>query len=145
MNGFALSDNKSTNFESLKQFQKEWFAIGAVPREKSDIENTFKKTIDGFYSKMKIDKKELEDVRFNSKLDRLKEKSNPTALDKEKQFLKTKINELKKEINQYETNIAFFGKSKGAEKLKEEVLKKIQNGYDNIEDLKAKIKLINSI
>ena len=55
------------------------------------------------------------------------------------------INELKKEINQYETNIAFFGKSKGAEKLKEEVLKKIQNGYDNIEDLKAKIKLINSI
>ena len=145
VNGFALSDNKSTNFESLKQFQKEWFAIGAVPREKSDIENTFKKTIDGFYSKMKIDKKELEDVRFNSKLDRLKEKSNPTALDKEKQFLKTKINELKKEINQYETNIAFFGKSKGAEKLKEEVLKKIQNGYDNIEDLKAKIKLINSI
>ena len=94
---------------------------------------------------MKVDKKELENVRFNSKLERLKEKSNPIALDKEKQFLRTKINDLQKEINQYETNISFFGNSKGADKLKQQVLKKIQNGYDSIEELKAKIKLINSI
>ena len=94
---------------------------------------------------MKVDKKELENVRFNSKLERLKEKSNPIAIDKEKQFLRTKINDLQKEINQYETNISFFGNSKGADKLKQQVLKKIQNGYDSIEELKAKIKLINSI
>lgn len=142
---YALTDNNSSNFESLKQFQKEWYAIGNVPRDNFDIENTFKKTIDGFYSKMKVDKKELENVRFNSKLERLKEKSNPIALDKEKHFLRTKINDLQKEINQYETNISFFGNSKGADKLKQQVLKKIQNGYDSIEELKAKIKLINSI
>ena len=142
---YALTDDNSSNFESLKQFQKEWYAIGNVPRDNFDIENTFKKTIDGFYSKMKVDKKELENVRFNSKLERLKEKSNPIALDKEKQFLRTKINDLQKEINQYETNISFFGNSKGADKLKQQVLKKIQNGYDSIEELKAKIKLINSI
>ena len=142
---YALTDDNSSNFESLKQFQKEWYAIGNVPRDNFDIENTFKKTIDGFYSKMKVDKKELENVRFNSKLERLKEKSNPIAIDKEKQFLRTKINDLQKEINQYETNISFFGNSKGADKLKQQVLKKIQNGYDSIEELKAKIKLINSI
>ena len=142
---YALTDDNSSNFESLKQFQKEWYAIGNVPRDNFDIENAFKKTIDGFYSKMKVDKKELENVRFNSKLERLKEKSNPIALDKEKQFLRTKINDLQKEINQYETNISFFGNSKGADKLKQQVLKKIQNGYDSIEELKAKIKLINSI
>ncbi|MBL6657163.1 MAG: DUF349 domain-containing protein [Flavobacteriales bacterium] len=142
---YNLTDDNSSNFESLKLFQKEWYAIGSVPRDNFEIENTFKKTIDGFYSKMKVDKKELENVRFNSKLDRLKENSSPLALDKEKQFLKTKINDLQKEINQYETNVAFFGNSKGADKLKQQVLKKIQNGYDSIEELKAKIKLINSI
>lgn len=142
---YALTDDNSSNFESLKQFQKEWYAIGNVARDNFDIENAFKKTIDSFYSKMKVDKKELENVRFNSKLERLKEKSNPIALDKEKQFLRTKINDLQKEINQYETNISFFGNSKGADKLKQQVLKKIQNGYDSIEELKAKIKLINSI
>lgn len=145
LNDFELTEDKSSNFASLKQFQKEWFALGAVPRDKMDIDNSFKKLIDSFYSKMKIDKKELEDVKFNSKLERLKEKSNPIALDKEKQYLRKKINDLKKEITQYETNIAFFGNSKGADKLKEQVLNKIQIGYDNIEDLKAKIKLINSI
>lgn len=145
LNDFELTEDKSSNFESLKQFQKEWFALGAVPRDKMDIDNSFKKLIDSFYSKMKIDKKDLEDVKFNSKLERLKEKSNPIALDKEKQYLRNKINDLKKEITQYETNIAFFGNSKGADKLKEQVLNKIQRGYDNIEDLKAKIKLINSI
>jgi hypothetical protein len=142
---YALTDDNSSNFESLKQFQKEWYAIGNIPRDNFDIEITFKKTIDGFYSKMKVDKKELENVRFNSKLERLKEKSNPIALEKEKQFLRTKINDLQKEINQYETNISFFGNSKGADKLKQQVLKKIQNSYDRIEELKAKINLINSI
>lgn len=142
---YALTDDNSSNFESLKQFQKEWHAIGNIPRDNIEIENAFKKTIDGFYSKMKVDKKELEKVRFNSKIERLKEKSNPLALEKEKNFLTTKINDLKKEINQYETNISFFGNSKGADKLKQQVLKKIQNGYDSIEEIKAKIKLINSI
>ena len=142
---YDLTDDNSSNFESLKQFQKEWYAIGNIPRDNIEIENTFKKTIDGFYSKMKVDKKELEKVRFNTKIERLKEKSNPLALEKEKNFLTTKINDLKKEINQYETNISFFGNSKGADKLKQQVLKKIQNGYDSIEEIKAKIKLINSI
>ncbi len=142
---YDLTDDNSSNFESLKQFQKEWYAIGNIPRDNIEIENAFKKTIDGFYSKMKVDKKELEKVRFNTKIERLKEKSNPLALEKEKNFLTTKINDLKKEINQYETNISFFGNSKGADKLKQQVLKKIQNGYDSIEEIKAKIKLINSI
>jgi len=145
LEGFTLSDTNSTTIEVLKNFQKEWYAIGDIPRDKIDIEVSFKKGIDGFYSQMKIDKKELEDVRFTNKLERLKEKSNPNALDKEKQFLRTKINELKKEITQYETNISFFGDSKGADKLKAQVFKKIQSGYDRIEELKAKIKLINSI
>jgi len=120
---YALTDDNSSNFESLKQFQKEWYAIGNIPRDNIEIENTFKKTIDSFYSKMKVDKKELEKVRFNTKIERLKEKSNPLALEKEKNFLTTKINDLKKEINQYETNISFFGNSKGADKLKQQVLK----------------------
>ena len=59
------------------------------------------------FKEMKVDQKELIDIKFNNKLEILKAKSDSFAIDKEKQFIRNKINDLQK-FNQYETNISFF-------------------------------------
>ena len=94
---------------------------------------------------MKVDKKELNDIKFNNKLETLKAKSDSFAIDKEKQFIRNKINDLQKEVNQYETNISFFGSSKGADKLKSQIEKKIDNGKAEIDSLKDKLKQLNTL
>ena len=47
---------------------------------------------------MKVDKKELNDIKFNNKLETLKAKSDSFAIDKEKQFIRNKINDLQKKL-----------------------------------------------
>ena len=140
-----LTEVKDDNLKALESFQKEWRKLGEVVRDKSKIEDDFKKSIDGFYKKMKVDKQELSDIKFNNKLENLKTKSDSFAIDKEKQFISNKINTLQKEVNQYETNISFFGASKGADKLKSQIVDKIENGKAEIDSLKRKLKQLNTL
>lgn len=142
---FKLSEDKKENLNALEDFQKEWRTLGYVPRDKNQIEDDFRKSIDGFYKEMKVDKKELNDIKFNNKLENLKAKSDSFAIDKEKQFIRNKINDLQKEVNQYETNISFFGSSKGADKLKSQIENKIDNGKAEIDSLKDKLKQLNTL
>ena len=145
MSTFKLAEDKKENLKSLENFQKEWRLIGNVPREKSKVDDKFKKLIDDFYTKMKVDKEELNTIKFNNKLENLKSTSDSFAIDKEKQFFRNKINDLTKEVNQYETNISFFGNSKGADKMKAEIVKKINNGKAEIDALKDKLKQLNTL
>ena len=142
---FKLCEDKKVNLNALEDFQKEWRTLGYVPRDKNQIEDDFRKSIDGYYKEMKVDKKELNDIKFNNKLETLKAKSDSSAIDKEKQFIRNKINDLQKEVNQYETNISFFGSSKGADKLKSQIEKKIDNGKAEIDSLKDKLKKLNTL
>ena len=142
---FKLSKDKKVNLNVLEDFQKEWRSIGYVTREKNHIEDDFRKSIDGFYKKMKVDKKELVDIKFNNKLETLKAKSDSFAINKEKQLIINKIKDLQKEVNQYETNISFFGSSKGADKLKSQIEKKIDSGKAEIDSLKDKLKQLNDL
>ena len=142
---FKLFKDKKANLNALEDFQKEWRSIGHVAREKNKIEDVFRKSIDGFYKEMKVDKKELIDIKFNNRLETLKAKSDSFAINKEKQLILNKINDLQKEVNQYETNISFFGSSKGAVKLKSEIEKKIECGKAEIDSLKDKLKQLNDL
>ena len=142
---FKLSEDKKVNLNALEDFQKEWRTLGYVPRDKNQIEDDFIKSIDSFYKEMKVDKKELNDIKFNNKLETLKAKSDSFAIDKEMQFIRNKINDLQKEVNQYETNISFFGKSKGTDKIKSQIEKKIDNEKAEIESLKDKLKQLNNL
>ena len=142
---FKLSEDKKVNLNALEDFQKKWRNIGYVTRNKNQIEDDFRKSIYSHYKKMKVDKKELDDIKFNNKLEALKAKSDSFAIDKEKQFIRNKINDLQKEVNQYETNISFFGSSKGADKLKSHIIKKIDNVKDEVDSLKYKLKQLNNL
>ena len=63
-------------------------------------------------------------------------------MEKEKEFVKAKIDEQKKIITQYENNISFFGKSKSNDTLKKEVENKIESAQNEVEILKEKLKII---
>jgi len=142
---FKLSEDKKENLNVLEDFQKEWRTFGYVPRDKNQIEDDFRRSIESLYKEMKVNKKELNDIKFKNKLEILKAKSDLITIDKEKQLIRNKINDLQKEVNQYETNVSFFGSSKEADKLKSKIEKKIDNGKAEINSLKYKLKQLNSL
>ena len=48
---FKLSEDKKVNLNALEDFQKEWRNLGNVPRDKNQIEDDFRKSIDAFTKK----------------------------------------------------------------------------------------------
>lgn len=140
---FKLGEDTQANFDSLQQLSNEWKALGAVPKNKQSLEQNFNKLMDGLYDQLKMDKQEVEKAKYQVKLAGLK--TDDFKLKKERQFIQNKITELQKQLQQYETNIEFFGASKGADKLKKQVEKNMDKCRQSIEQWKDKLALLKAL
>ena len=140
---FDVSNNPREDIKKLKEFSEKWNSIGFVPKQDIQIKDKFDKVISSLYNKLKVDKSEKKTIQFQIKAERLK--GNSDKLNVEKQLIREEIGKVNKTILQYENNISFFGNGKGTERLKEDVLKNIENSKKEIEELKKKLSLLNKI
>lgn len=141
-----LPDNSNDAIQKLKQFSTQFLEIGNVPfKDKDVVYNAYKSALDTHYDKLKLDRKQKTTLTYKSKLEGMVKKGNSSTINKERDFLKRKLNSLTNEIGQYENNIGFFGTSKGADKMIADIQKKINRNKVEIETIKQKLKLINNV
>ena len=118
-------------------FQEKWNAIGFVPFKEKDA-------INAAYREAMAEKF----PSFGGRGQRRQGGSNRPGAERkpvtEKDRLKEQFNTLQQEIQTYENNIGFFGLSKGAEKLKAQMQEKIDAAKARLEELKAKIRSIET-
>ncbi len=142
---YELTGDKRADLDMLKEFSAAFNAVGKVPfKEKDNVYNAYKTAIDAHYTKLKLEGAEKDKAMFQSRMDSLK--ANPNAdkmLDREKRDMQQQIQTLKQEVQQYENNLGFFAKSKGADAMKKEIETKINAAKRKIEDYQRKIKLLN--
>ena len=117
-------------------FQEKWNAIGFVPfKEKDAINAAYREAMaekfPGFGQR---------GPRRQAGQNRGQERKPLTEKDR----LKEQFNALQQEIQTYENNIGFFGLSKGAEKLKAQMQEKIDAAKQRLEELKLKIRSIET-
>mgnify|MGYP006074604153 FL=1 len=123
LNSFIPSEDKDTNLESLNQFSSQWKKIGNVTKSKRFIDGKFFKSLDGFYSKIGLDKEALENLKYSLKLETISK--DPSLFNNEVIFIRKKIDEIKSEINQLENNLQFFSNVDDDNPLVKEVHKNI--------------------
>lgn len=140
-----VPEDKRAALDMLKEFSTEFMAIGHVPmKEKDTVYNTYREALNAHYEKLKLESAEKETVMFQSRLDTLKSSPNADkALARERADLFDRMHKLKADILQYENNLGFFGRSKGAEALKKEVETKIQASQRKVEEIQRKIKQLS--
>ena len=103
------SDDKEKDIEAIKEQIKVWKTLGRVPNDKRYIDDKFQKTIDDLLSNLKMDKTEIEMIKYENKLDSLTSSDGDTRnLDNERLFIRKKMDEVKAQINQLENNLQFF-------------------------------------
>lgn len=145
ISGFKVGSKKEKNLEALKDFQKRWIEIGFVPfKEKDKVQNKYRKAIDELISKMDVNKSELSSRDFKDKVELLK--TSPDAgkkLSKERAFISNRIRSMQEDLSVWENNIGFFSSSKQSDKLKQEFEKKIQKAKEEIDALKAKLRMLD--
>lgn len=125
--------------EALIDLQKKWKKIGPVTRKYSEeIWKEFSEVCDSFFNAKREQEKETRNKRRESRNEKAFESNDRNKLVR-------MYENLTQEIKTAENNILFFsGKSKSANKLVEDLQKKIDGLKKDLNDLEAKINAIDA-
>ena len=140
---FKLSGKREDDLKAIKGFIAEWKSFGRIPQNKLHINNKFNKIIDALFKKLDIDKQESELLKYGDKISRLSGGDDDRAIQKERSFIRKKINESNSEIRQLENNLQFFSNASEDNPLVKEVIANITRHKEALDTWKAKLKKLN--
>ncbi|MGB5700202.1 DUF349 domain-containing protein [Muriicola sp.] len=143
LQGFEPGKDRDKDLASIKSFIEEWKSIGRVPFNKKSINGKFNKVVDAILKKLGVTQQEAELLKYGNKLKQLTSREDEYALQKERSFIKRKIDEGKSEINQLENNLLFFYNASEDKPLVKEVIQKLNKQKEALKTWKAKLKKIN--
>ena len=143
LESFKPVKDKKETIELLKAISKRWNEIGHVPiRDKDALIKKYQELLNKQYTGIKLDEDEKINILFQNKIDQLKGASDPVdALYNEKAFLKEKADRLHSDLIQFENNMGFINSKDNT--LIDRLQKSVDNTQHEIDQLEAKIKLIN--
>lgn len=139
-----LPDDISEARKMLHDLQNRWQQLPGVPRDdRRRLDDSWKETMDALYNKLREkaggDDSALQKMRYEQLQQTEKGRDQ---LYRERVAIQEKIKRLEHEINTLETNLGFFGKSKGAASLVADYQKKADAAKEEVKRLKAQLKQI---
>ncbi len=136
---------EKVTIETVKKYMDDWKALGSIPFNLRHIEGKFSKTLDKLFSQLSVSNEEKEMMKFESQMEGLLAQKNLRKLDTEQIFLRKKIDELAREIQQLENNMSFFSNTDSKNPLLKNVMNNIENHKENYAILKAKLSYITHL
>tara|TARA_R110002050_G_scaffold129284_5_gene250814 strand:+ start:418 stop:2394 length:1977 start_codon:yes stop_codon:yes gene_type:complete len=107
-----LKETKLATKEAILSTIKDWRALGALPRNMRHLEGKFNKQIDKMFETLSLDKAEISMLKFTTVVDGYVADNDQRKLESEQFFIRKKIDEANKEIQQLENNLGFFSNAK---------------------------------
>ncbi|GAA4901219.1 DUF349 domain-containing protein [Flaviramulus aquimarinus] len=145
LKGLKLPSDKDKGLATIKEYIKQWKTLGRVPNDKRYIEGKFQKIIDGLLTRLKMDKNEVEMIKYENKLDSLNTSDDNRNLDNEHSFIRKKIDEVNSQINQLENNLQFFTNVDEDNPLVKDVHNNIKAHKESLNLLKNKLSKIKEL
>ncbi len=140
-----VDNSAGYTIDDIKKIINEWKELGYVPDNKHYINVKFNKFINSLYDKLHIDKRELSFLKFKNIVDQYYEEGNYRKLDSEKRFVRQKIENILKEVEQLENNMMFIKSDDDNNPIKKEVEKNIAKNKEILEFWKKKLQYLNAL
>ena len=134
---FKLSNNPNDDIKAIKSNIAVWKSLGRVPYKNKNIESAYNKVLDQLFKQLNLNKKESEIIKFENKLNALK--NDEKSIHSEINFINKKIEDLQNEIRQLETNLQFFKHADETNPMVVKVKKSITQLKENLEVWKEKL------
>lgn len=135
--------------EATKDFVLEainsWKDLGRLPREVRHLEGKFNKQIDRMLETLSLDKNEVSMLKFTNVVDSLADDNDSRKLDSEEIFVRKKIDEVFKEIQQLENNMGFFSNVKDNNPLFLNVKNKLEAHKEDLAIWKEKLSYLKNL
>jgi len=134
--------------EALQQFQVQFNAIGFVPKNvMSSVKSRFSEATSKYIESIGgLNAVEKERISLESELTNLRnDPQGERKLYNKEQALRKQITKAENDLAVLRNNLEFFGRSKNAEKLKEEFNGKIEEAHQHLIQLKNQLKLLKTV
>lgn len=134
-----MTGDRNADLTAIKAFIEDWKAVGRVPYAKKNIDQDFNKVLDGLFKQLDIDKKEAELIKYENRMSIMVDSDDDRAIERERFFIRKKIDEVKAEINQLENNLGFFQHVADDNPMVAEVHKNIARHKEDLNLWKSKL------
>lgn len=142
-----LAADKTGTLQQLTELRKKFNALGFVPKKSiNGIKARFNEAVDKFLSTLDLSQDDKERALLEIQLGNLK--NDPDADRKiyhKEQAIRKRISKAENDIAILRNNLEFFGRSKNAEKFKEEFNARIEEANGHLIQLKNQLKLLRSV
>ena len=145
LKSLTLEGDHSKDIAAITSKIKEWKGLGRVPYTKKNIEQDFNKTLDTLFEKLDVDKKQIELIKFENKLNSFVSEEDDRKLKNEEFFISKKVGEIKNEIRQLENNLLLFKHVKDDNPMVKDVHKNISKQKENLNTWIEKLKKVRVI
>ena len=143
ISAFKPTGDRDTDLETIKDFGEAWKKLGRVPFKKKNIDQKFNTLIDSQFAKLGLKPQETELLKYGNKIQQLADSDNDRAVENERTFIRSKIEEANAEIRQLETNLQFFSNASDDNPLLQDVVKRLQVHKTALVTWQSKLKELN--
>lgn len=140
----ANTPGREEAIKALKDLQAEWQSVGHVPfAEKDAIYDAYRKVVNSIYGKFDNARRDSRMESFTSSLSEMGGDTN--RLYRERERLLRAYEQRRGELQTYENNMGFLSaRSKNADSMLRDMQRRMQRLKDDLAELEAKIKTIDS-
>ena len=136
---------EKATLEEINELIEKWKSFGETPRSVRHIESKFYKKIDKLYEGLSMSKEEIAMLKFKNLVDGYLAQNDVRKLNSELMFVRKKLDEINKEIQQLENNLSFFSNANEDNPLVVNVKTSIAKHRDDAEIWKQKLAYVRSL
>ncbi len=141
----AETNNDALSLDLIKSYVDDWKALGEVPHNMRHIESKFNKFVDRLYSKLDLGKNEVAMLKFRNLIANYLGQKNYRKVDDEQLYVRKKIDEINKEIQQLENNISFISSATDDNPLLKNVRDNIDKHTESLVIWKEKLNYLSKL
>ena len=141
----TVKELKEPSKETILDLINNWRSLGRLPRNARHIEGKFSKLIDKALGDLSLDKKEISMLKFTYTIDGYHTDNDVRKLNSELIFVKKKIDEIVREIQQLENNLGFFSNAKDDNPLVLNVKNRVHAFKNDLEVWNEKLRYIKKL
>ncbi|APG65010.1 chromosome segregation protein [Tenacibaculum todarodis] len=104
----AFKSEETSSLDAVNLAIEKWKELGSLPRNMRHLDGKFNKQIDAAYEKLNLGKEEVAMMKFKNVINSYLDQEDFRKLDNEQFFLRKKIDETVREMQQLENNLSFI-------------------------------------
>lgn len=141
----SLKAEDYTTKDTLTNLMNSWSQLGNTPKGSKAVDVKFNKFIDNVLSKLSLDKSEIVLLKFKNIINGYLANNDTRNLDSELIFIRKKIDESIREIQQLENNLSFFSNASDNNPMVKSVHKNIDTYKKGLNVWKSKLAYLRSL